>query len=164
MSNERIALNAKRKPFFSAKERGASLIEVLVAVLILAIGLMGIAGLQTRALKNSQSAFERSQAVTLSYLILDAMRANVLDSDGRLAAETGAYNLSRTCAVSEADTLITSDQRLWLQSMKDTLGDRDTTCGEIACVGRQCTVRIYWDDSRGTEGSDNQMIETISVL
>jgi type IV pilus assembly protein PilV len=158
MSNKRANLHAGRKFFFLKRERGASLIEVLVAVLILAIGLMGIAGLQTRALKNGQSAFERSQAVTLSYLVLDAMRANVS------AAETGAYNLTRTCAVSAAGTLVTSDQRLWLQSMKDTLGDRDTTCGEISCVGTQCTVRIYWDDSRGTEGSDNQMIETISVL
>lgn len=158
MSNKRSTSVTQRKPFFLEKERGASLVEVLVAVLILAIGLMGIAGLQTRALKNGQSAFERSQAVTLSYLILDAMRANVP------AAKTGAYNLTRTCSVSAAGTLITSDQRLWLQSMKETLGDSDTTCGEISCVDNQCTVRIYWDDSRGTEGSDNQMIETISVL
>jgi type IV pilus assembly protein PilV len=158
MSNKRTISNVRQKLFSLERERGASLIEVLVAVLVLAIGLMGIAGLQTRALKNGQSAFERSQAVTLSYLMLDAMRANVS------AAEAGAYNLSRTCAVSSSGTLITSDQRLWMQSMKDTLGDRDTTCGEVSCVGTQCTVRIYWDDSRGTEGSDNQMIETISVL
>lgn len=141
-----------------SSQKGVGLIEVLVAVLVLAIGLLGIAGLQSRALKNGQSAFERSQAVTLTYLMLDAMRANVQ------AARTAQYNMARTCNVDAGGTLITSDQRLWMQSMKQTLGDRDTTCGEINCVGDRCTVRIFWDDSRGTEGSDNQMVETISVL
>lgn len=141
-----------------SRQKGAGLIEVLVAVLVLAIGLMGIAGLQSRALKNGQSAFERSQAVTLTYLMMDAMRANVT------AVEDMQYNIPRTCSVSAATTLATSDQRLWLQAMKDTLGDRDTTCGEINCVARRCTVRIFWDDTRGSGGDENQMVETVSVL
>lgn len=148
----------RRFPKGPSVQQGVGLIEVLVAVLVLAIGLLGIAGLQSRALKNNQSAFERSQAVTLTYLMLDAMRANVL------AARSGQYNINRTCSVSAANTLITSDHRLWMQSLKSTLGDRDSTCGEIDCQGDRCTIRIYWDDSRGTEGSDDQMVETISVL
>ena len=127
-------------------------------MLVLAIGLLGIAGLQSRALKNGQSAFERSQAVTLTYLMLDAMRANVD------AARDGQYNMNTTCNVNPGGTLIANDQRLWMQSMKQTLGDRDTTCGSINCVGNRCTIRVFWDDTRGTEGSDNQTVETISVL
>lgn len=157
MSNKRSS-SACRANSRRSSQRGVGLIEVLVAVLVLAIGLLGIAGLQSRALKNGQSAFERSQAVTLTYLMLDAMRANVE------AARTGQYNINRTCSVSAGGTLVTNDQRLWMQSMKQTLGDRDTTCGEIACVGERCTIRIFWDDSRGTEGSANQTVETISVL
>jgi type IV pilus assembly protein PilV len=157
MSNKR-RLSNKSGSRGRSSQRGVGFIEVLVAVLVLAIGLLGIAGLQGRALKNSQSAFERSQAVTLTYLMLDAMRANVQ------AARTAQYNMARTCNVDAGGTLITSDRRLWMQSMKQTLGDRDTTCGEINCVGDRCTVRVFWDDSRGTEGSDNQMVETISVL
>lgn len=147
------ASSGRRSP-----QRGVGLIEVLVAVLVLAIGLLGIAGLQSRALKNGQSAFERSQAVTLTYLMLDAMRANVE------AARAGDYNMARTCNVNAGGTLITSDRRLWMQSMKQTLGDRDTTCGEINCVANRCTIRVFWDDTRGTEGSNNQTVETISVL
>lgn len=158
MSNKRRLLPARLLPTGRPSQRGVGLIEVLVAVLLLAIGLLGIAGLQSRALKNGQSAFERSQAVTLTYLMMDAMRANVG------AARTGQYNINRTCSVSAGSTLITNDQRLWMQSLKQTLGNRDTTCGEINCQGDRCAVRIYWDDSRGTEGSDNQMVETISVL
>ncbi|MCB4365878.1 type IV pilus modification protein PilV [Hydrogenophaga taeniospiralis] len=155
--------NKHRQPARPARagrssQRGFGLIEVLVAVLVLAIGLLGIAGLQSSTLKNNQSAFERSQAVTLSYLMLDAMRANVN------AARTGQYNISRTCSVSASTTLITSDQRLWMQALKQTLGDRDTTCGQITCQGERCTVRIFWDDTRAISGDSNQMVETISVL
>ena len=145
-------------PVGQISQRGVGLIEVLVAVLVLAIGLLGIAGLQSRALMNGQSAFERSQAVTLTYLMMDAMRANVG------AARTGQYNMNRTCSVSAGGTLITNDQRLWMQSLKQTLGNRDATCGEVICQGDRCAIRIYWDDTRGTGGSDNQMVETISVL
>ena len=114
--------------------------------------------MQAMSLRNSLSALERSQATVQTYAILDAMRANVE------AARTGQYNIARTCSVSSDGSLITSDRRLWMQSLKQTLGDRDTTCGEISCQGERCTVRIYWDDTRGTGGSDNQMVETISVL
>ena len=51
---------------------GVTLIEVLVAVLVMAIGLLGIAALQATALRNSQSSLERSQAVVHTYAILDA--------------------------------------------------------------------------------------------
>lgn len=159
MLNEIRPLSPRSLPAAAvSRQRGAGLIEVLVAVLVLAIGLMGIAGLQSRALKNGQSAFERSQAVTLTYLMMDAMRANAT------AAQNGQYNIPRTCSVSAATSLVTSDRRLWLQSMKDTLGDRDTTCGEINCVATRCTVRIFWDDTRGSGGDGNQMVETVSVL
>lgn len=141
-----------------SSQRGVGLIEVLVAVLVLAIGLLGIAGLQSSTLKNNQSAFERSQAVTLSYLMLDAMRANVS------AARTGQYNLSRTCSAITGSTLIASDQGLWINALKQTLGNRDSTCGQINCQGERCTIQIFWDDTRGVGGDSNQMVETISVL
>ena len=66
------------KAFSSSRSasRGVSLIEVLVSVLILGIGLLGIAAMQALALGNSQSSVERTQAVIHSYSILDAMRAN----------------------------------------------------------------------------------------
>lgn len=145
-------------PASRTSQRGVGLIEVLVAVLVLAIGLLGIAGLQSSTLKNNQSAFERSQAVTLSYLMLDAMRANAS------AATTGKYNMSRTCSVSTGNTLIASDKALWMNALKQTLGNRDSTCGEIACSANSCAIRIYWDDTRGVGGDSNQMVETISVL
>src|SRR4051794_861854 len=56
---------------------GVTLIEVLIAVLVMAIGLLGIGALQATAIRNNQAASERTQAVIQSYAILDAMRANL---------------------------------------------------------------------------------------
>lgn len=158
MSNKRIVPPVVRHRPAVSPVHGVGLIEVLIAVLVLSIGLLGIAGLQARALKNNQSAFERSQAVTLTYFMLDAMRANID------AARAGSYDLSRTCTVLSGGTLVANDHRAWLQALKDTLGNHESTCGQISCQGGACTVRVFWDDSRGTGGGSTQTVETTSVL
>ncbi|MEF3193874.1 MAG: type IV pilus modification protein PilV [Halothiobacillaceae bacterium] len=148
----------KTPPRFTMQQ-GIGLIEVLVAVLVLSIGLLGIAALQSNALKNAQSSLNRSQAVMLSYFMLDAMRIN------RAAAVGGQYDLGKTCTVvADVGNLISHDQHVWLQAIKDQLGNHPTSCGEIDCQGADCTVRVYWDDSRGTAGSASQMIETRTRL
>ena len=73
----------RRPPSPSADQRGATLIEVLVAMLVLSIGLLGLAGMQMTALKSNQSAYYRSQATVLAYDIIDRMRANRADARAR---------------------------------------------------------------------------------
>ncbi len=65
---------------------GFSFIELLVAMLVLSIGLLGLASLQMAGLQSNYSANMRSQATLFSYEIVDAMRAN------RQAALSGDYN------------------------------------------------------------------------
>ena len=59
---------------------GFTLIEVLISMLILAVGLLGLAGLQATGLRNNLSAYNRSQATQLAYDMADRMRANVDDA------------------------------------------------------------------------------------
>ncbi len=59
---------------------GFTLIEVLIAMLVLAVGLLGLAGLQATSLRNNQSAYNRSQATQLAYDLADRMRANFTES------------------------------------------------------------------------------------
>jgi len=149
-------------------QRGVSLIEVLVAVLILGIGLLGIAALQASALRNSQGSFARSQAVVETYGILDAMRAN------RAAAVAGTYNRAMpaagaACPSPTAATLVAADQARWLDSLRNNMGDPNA-CGSINCVAEAgtsttaCTVVVRWDDSRGTGGSAIQTLDSVSRL
>ncbi|WP_447731138.1 type IV pilus modification PilV family protein [Pseudoxanthomonas suwonensis] len=58
----------------------------MISILIMAIGLLGIAAMQATALRNGQSSLERTQAVMQSYAVLDILRAN------RTAAIAGYYN------------------------------------------------------------------------
>ncbi|SJM93343.1 type IV pilus modification protein PilV [Crenothrix polyspora] len=58
------------------KARGFTLIEVLVSTIILAIGLLGLAAMQTLALKDNQDAFFYSQASTLAYEMSDRIKVN----------------------------------------------------------------------------------------
>lgn len=124
--------------------RGAGMVEVLVAVLVLAIGLLGVAAMQATALRNSQSSLERSQGVVHAYTILDAMRANPDQ------ARTGAYNMAMTCVVPGGGNLAANDKRQWIQTLQANLGA--TACGQVQCAGDRCTITVRWDDSRGTAG------------
>ncbi len=146
----------RHAPRSAANVRGVGLIEVLVAVLVLAIGLLGVAAMQATALRNSQSSLERSQGVMHVYTILDAMRANPK------VARAGAYNMGMTCAVPAAGNLVANDQRAWIDMLQQNLGR--TACGQVACVGALCTISVRWDDSRGTSGSTTQTFSTTTRI
>jgi type IV pilus assembly protein PilV len=145
------------------KQGGATLIEILVAVLILSFGMLGMSALQIRALQGNQSSIQRSQATMLSYYIMDAMRVD------RESAKGGDYNTNSgfVCgSVGITGSGLAKDTlRNWLDSTDAAMGgDASLTCGSVACDGNyQCTVRIKWDDTKAG-GQGNQQVELISVL
>lgn len=146
-------------PSFRSRQQGVSLIEVLVAVLIMGVGLLGIAAMQATALRNSQSSLERSQAVVQTYSILDAMRAN------HAVAVGGGYDLDRTCDIPAAGTLADNDRRAWITSLIATLGE--DACGTINCPANSaCQITVDWDDSRGTaiDGITTRTVTTTTLL
>ncbi len=56
--------------------RGFSMIELLVAVLVMGVGVLGVTGLQLVSLQNNRDALLRAEAVNLAYDILDRVRVN----------------------------------------------------------------------------------------
>ena len=146
------------------RQQGISLIEVLVSTLILAIGLVGMAGLQAFAMKNNQSAQMRSQAGALAYDLADRMRGNVA------AANAGMYNPATASAQSSCRTpagcamgeMARDEMQRWLDDVEDILpmGSGwvciDSTpadgsgVGNPGCDGNgtRFTVKIWWDDDR----------------
>lgn len=137
-------------------QKGVSLIEVLIAVLVLSLGLLGMAGLQFSSLRNNQSATERSMAVILSYSILDRMRAN------RSAALAGNYNFSdAACTAPTGTNLADTDIAAWLTSVQQSIGAG--SCGSVNCNGTGlCSVTITWDDSRGSS-ADSTAAQSFSI-
>src|SRR5690606_40985166 len=153
-------------------ERGIGLIEVMVAVAILAFGMLAIAALQATALRNSQSSLERSQAVMKTYAILDAMRAN------RDVAMIGGYNMGNidaagtvtawACGRPDPGDLSANDRRQWVGapgedgSVKAMLGE--SACTAIRCGDDECIVALRWNDARGTGGDAEQELVTRTGL
>jgi len=145
---------------------GVGLLEVMISVLIMGIGLLGIAAMQATALRNGQSSLERTQAVVQSYAILDVMRANRVDAIAGYYNTTGA---DPQCDAADPDVSQPTGQQsaqaevnTWLGALKRSVGvaGDTTTCGRIACAtnsisGGTCTVTVQWDDSRGSTTNTN---------
>jgi len=119
---------------------GFTLLEALVAIVVLSIGLLGLAALQATALSFNSSAYQRSQATYLAYDILDRMRANLC------RARAGDYDLTLADDVPTDTTLAATDLREWRRAAGNLL---PSGTGSIARNGNIVTITIQWDDSRG---------------
>lgn len=138
---------------------GVSLLEVLIAVVILSIGLLGLAGLQLSALRNNQSAAERSTAIMQVYSIAEAMRADVN------ATRTGGFEIALEGSAPTGSTFALQQLATWRDRLKENLGPSAT--GGVECATESapieftvCTVTIRWDDSLGLGGSSTQTLTT----
>lgn len=122
---------------------GMSLIEVLVALSILALGLLGAAALQIRALQHTDSARMSTQASFIAYDMLDRIRANA-SADYTLATPSGGG----------AGTVRDQDLADFAGNVASFGGP--SAQGRISVSGQVYTVRITWDDSRAAGQVESQ--------
>lgn len=144
----------------AGRERGFSLIEVLITILIFAIGLLGMAALQAVSMRSNQSANFRTQATALAYMIIDRMHAN---SDAVLRGEYLADPVAYSCSAppDATDRTSTYDIKQWRQQIACQLPDGQ---GAIVFPGGTVQVQITWTDARWSlipaERSTTFMLET----
>lgn len=124
-------------------QQGATLLEVLVAVVILSVGLLGMAGLQATSVQANQGAYYRSQASILANDMADRMRAN------RDRALAGDYGMSDFPTSSTSNGVTGSraekDQAEWLNRLAESLPDGT---GKVALSGDIFTISVRWNDNR----------------
>jgi type IV pilus assembly protein PilV len=128
------------------------LIEVLISLVVLSIGMLGLAGLQIWSLRNNQGAMERSMAVVETHSIVDAMRAD------RANALAGSFNTVAT-AGSAGTSFASQSLANWQQNLVSTLGA--SAVGAVSCVtsgpeAGVCTIRVTWTDTRSVGGATDQ--------
>lgn len=160
---------------------GFSLIEVLVAMLIVAVGILGVAGLQITSLHLNQSAMFRSEALQMGNDLIDRMRANgIQDYAPAPVLLTDAPGASLNCSSASCtpDELAGYDLTWWKCSINSTLdealGTQFPACANLGvsgslplgagAVSKQdgvYIVTVEWQDNRaGARRSINLRSQT----
>lgn len=127
-------------------QNGFTLIEVLIAALVLSVGLLGLAGLQGIAQKLGHSAYQRSQAASLAYEIADAIRANArnasqYESSATMTADDCDSELSRV----DTDTVANNDLNEWANRIACLFpGGAEYS---IVISASSVDIGIYWSAS-----------------
>lgn len=132
--------------------KGFSMIEVLIALLILAGGLLGFALLQTMSIRFAQSANYRTQATNLAYELIDQIRAN-RTSTGQFVQGIGDFTGVNGENCTPVVGPVTPDDSMdgWHCRVMAALG-ADVSATLTQPVLGQVRVEITWDDERW--GSD----------
>ena len=145
-----------------SRQLGFSLIEVLIAMLVLAIGLLGMAQMQASGLRSTHGAYLRTQATLLAGDMLDSMRANMT------VARAGGYDVAFGGALgggAQADL----DVIAWKANLRALLPNGDgqittvTPAGATAATPSDVTVAVRWSGLRQSEVGDDGTLGTAST-
>jgi type IV pilus assembly protein PilV len=133
------------------KQTGSSLVEVMVALFVLAIGLLGVLGMQAKSMQYNQSAHVYTQAVYLANDIAERIRSNPAAANDY----TGALPVAapQDCSINYCDkeTLAEWDRVIWAENIKNRL---PAGVGAIALipadgdVQEHLKITVSFDDSR----------------
>jgi len=163
--------NSKPSTCFS---QGFTLMEILISIVIIAIGLLGMVGLQVTTLKNNNNSSMRTQATFLAEGMADRMRANrgALDPDGNSNFSDSTYVGEDTNSVSNPGCITTGCSSLALKNFDmfewrygtdltndkvDGVNSLPNGRGQISFVPNVAPnppfenvfrIRIMWDDNR----------------
>jgi len=136
-----IAMTVSPLPRAAHRQRGMTLIEVLVTLILISVGLLGVAALQLTSLRSNQDAYVRSQASALAGDILDRMRANQAKASSYVTALNGTGSGSAV-----------ADLTAWQAAIQAALpGDPAKKGGSIAVsgdlvTGQVATITIQWGE------------------
>ncbi len=144
---------------------GFSLLEALITAIVLAVGLLGMAGLQGRALGSNHSSYLRSQAVIMAYDMMDRMRANrqAAAVDGSYARAFGDATPSQVCtSTCSSFEMANADEKEWVATVqKLPSGDGAFS---VNTVTGEATVSVRWDDIKTGNTADYQTFTVSTML
>lgn len=137
------------------RQRGISIVEALVALVVIAVGMLGIAGLYLSSMQASRTAKLRAYAVELAGSIADRIRAN---RDAAAAYDTDAYGgapATQDCETARCDAaaLAEDDLARWLEDIRTTLPGAAAVTGTVTVTDRarpesdNYVINITWREA-----------------
>lgn len=124
------------------KQRGVGLIEILVTILVIAIGLLGLAGLQSAGMKNANNSHHRALATIAAYDMAERMRTN---PTGVKAGSYDALTVNKnTSACSGSEKGVALDVCEWAQSLKSSFPEGFV--GTVSLNGSEHWIEISWTE------------------
>lgn len=149
-----------------ARAGGFSMIEVLIALVILALGLLGVALLQTLSLRYSQTANYRTKAVNLASDWLDQVRANRAQFQMYTSVSESDFDsvpLDSCTAPPTGFLTPESNRTRWICDVKSELGD-EAYATVTSPEARVVRVQVNWSDNNGAVGSGNGSVTVETQL
>jgi len=147
------------------RQTGFTLLEVLVAMVVLSVGLLGLAGLMASSMRNSSGAYHRTQAVWLSYDIADRMRANrqLVPVTNALANNYAFNNLATGAIPASGAPIAQTDLNQWATALAALPEGRGSVVITDA-ANRRIRIRVQWNDTRASGGISAEFFEIDTQL
>jgi type IV pilus assembly protein PilV len=135
-------------------QRGVSLIESMIALLVISVGILGIASLQMAALSQNSSAYWHTQAVLYAHNMADRIRANESEQLNYAGINTSkGYSQDCKSQACNAGDMINADAADWQEQVE--LLPAGIGIIESPVGGNQLNISVMWDDEgTGATGTD----------
>ena len=139
-------INVLRQKVPNQSQRGFSLVEVLIALIIMSVGMLGIASLYVQSMQAGRTSLFRHNAVTLAGDVADRIRANptAVAAYAGVGANGGCVGGTTNCSNVQ---MAAHDILLWDQQATDTLPNGDVAINiDNTVVPPLYTIAITWDE------------------
>ena len=131
----------------SVSMAGFSLVEVLIALIIMSVGMLGIAGLYVHSMQAGRTSLFRHHAVTLAGDVADRIRANPLGGAAYVGggADNNCVAGGVNCTAAE---MAAKDVFLWAEQAEATLPDGEVTVEyDNSAVPSTYRVTVTWREA-----------------
>lgn len=165
-------------------QKGFTLIEAMIAVVVFSFGLLGVAGVMIVSVKNNHNGYLRSQAIFLANSIVDSMSSNSQEVwnnsyNGNYGYPSGFSSVANMCTDAAPCTCVgggiaTRETQLWSNMLIQQLPNGS---GSIQCVPATaqlyvpancqeigepylgiCTITVTWNESNETNSASLQTL------
>lgn len=151
------------------RQRGITLIESLIAMVVMALGILGIVGVQMRALTDTQAGVRRAQAIRLIEDLGERLQSNP-DALNHLSAYTASADSAPDCtaAACSPGQLAAFDAWQWRKHVAAALPGGSATVFLPKGGARQLGVMVGWNENRynarGAEATEDQTTALLAPL